>query len=63
MQKLPEVSDRKKERRMRKEKGTSRQEEEADSLSSSDQRSDNTLLTIGTLRVRLWITRWLVLSL
>ena len=28
MQKLPEVSDKKKGRRMRKEKGTSRQEEE-----------------------------------
>ena len=29
MQKLPEASDRKKERRMRKEKGTPRQKEEA----------------------------------
>ena len=45
MQKLPEVSDRKKERRMRKEKGTSRQKEDAHSLSGSDSRSDNTLLT------------------
>ena len=45
MQKLPEVSDRKKGRRMRKEKVTSRQEEEAHSLSGSDRRSDNTLLT------------------
>ena len=34
MQKLPEVSDRKKGRRMRKEKGTSRQKEEAHSLSA-----------------------------
>ena len=34
MQKFPEVSDRKKERRMRKEKGTSREEEEAHSLSA-----------------------------
>ena len=47
MQKLSEVSDRKKGRRMRKEKGTSRQEEGAHSLSGSDQRSDNTLLTGG----------------
>ena len=47
MQKLPEVSDRKKGRRMRKEKGTSRQKEEARSLSGSDRRSDNTLLTDG----------------
>ena len=47
MQKLPEISDRKKGRRMRKEKGTSRQEEEAHSLSGSDRRSDNTLLTGG----------------
>ena len=46
-QKLPEVSDRKKGRRMRKVKGTSRQEEEAHSLSGSDRRSDNTLLTGG----------------
>ena len=44
MQKLPEVSDRKKGRRMRKEKGTSRQKDEAHSLSGSDRRSDNTLL-------------------
>ena len=36
MQNLPEVSDRKKGRRMRKEKGTSRQEEQAHSLSSSE---------------------------
>ena len=47
MQKLPEVSDRKKGQHMRKEKGTSQQEEEAHSLSGSDQRSDNTLLTGG----------------
>ena len=47
MQKLPEVSDREKGQRMRKEKGTSRQEEEAHSLSGSDQQSDNTLLTGG----------------
>ena len=47
MQKLPEVSDRKKVRRMRKEKRSSRQEEDAHSLSGSDQRSDNTLLTGG----------------
>ena len=45
MQKLPEISDRNKGRHMRKEKGTSRQEEEAHSLSGSDQRSYNTLLT------------------
>ena len=53
MQKLPEVSDRKKGRRMRKEKGSSRQKEEAHSLSVSDLRSDNTLLTSGTPRIRL----------
>ena len=47
MQKLPEVSDRKKGRRTRKEKGTFRQEEEAHSLSGSDRRSNNTLLTGG----------------
>ena len=47
MQKLPEVSDRKKGRRMRKEKGTFRQEEEAHSFSGSDWRSNNTLLTGG----------------
>ena len=35
--KLPEVSDKKKGRRMRNEKGTSRQKEEAYSLSASDQ--------------------------
>ena len=46
MQKLQEVADRKKGRRMRKEKGTSRQEEEAHSLSGSDRRSD-TFLTGG----------------
>ena len=34
MQKLPEVSDRKKGRRMRKENGASRQKEEAHSLST-----------------------------
>ena len=42
MQKLPEVSDRKKGRSMCKEKGTSQQKEEAHSLSGSDWRSDNT---------------------
>ena len=47
MQKLPEASDRKKGRRMRKEKGISWQKEEAHSLSASDQRSDNTLVTSG----------------
>ena len=47
MQKLSEVSVRKKGQRGRKEKGTSRQEEEAHSLSGSDRRSDNTLLTGG----------------
>ena len=36
MQKLPEVSDRKKGRHMHKEKGTSRQKEEAHSISGSD---------------------------
>ena len=45
MQKLPEVSDRKKERRMHKEKGTSRLEEVAHSLSGSDLWSNDTLLT------------------
>ena len=34
MQKLPDASDRKKGRRIRKEKGTSRQKEEAHSLSA-----------------------------
>ena len=48
MQKLPEISDRKKGRRMRKKKGTPREEEEeAHFLSGSDRRSDNTLLTGG----------------
>ena len=47
MQKLPEASDRKKGRRMRQEKGTSQQKEAAHSLSGSDRRSDNTLLTGG----------------
>ena len=47
MLKLPKVSDRKKGRRMRKEKGTSEQEEQAHSLSGSDQRIDNPLLTGG----------------
>ena len=47
MQKLPKVSDRKKGRRMRKGKGTSRQEQEAHSLSGNDRPSDNTLLTAG----------------
>ena len=41
MQKLPEASDREKGRRMRKEKGTSRQKEEAHFSFSSDRRSDN----------------------
>ena len=63
MQKLPEVSNEKKGRRMRKEKGTSRQKEETHYLSASDQRCDDTLLTSGTPRFRLWATRWLVLSL
>ena len=62
MQKLPEVSDRKKGRRMHKEKGSSRQKEEAHSFSASDQRTDNTFLTSGTSCVRLWTTRRLVLS-
>ena len=62
MQKLPEVSDRKKGQRLRKEKGTSRQKEEAHSFSASDQWSDSTLLTSGTTRIRLWTLRWLVLS-
>ena len=44
---LPEVSDWKKGRRIHKEKGISRQEEEAHSLSGSDRQSDNTLLTGG----------------
>ena len=38
MQKLPEASDRKKGRRMRKEKGTSRQKEEAHSFSAGTSR-------------------------
>ena len=64
MQKLPEVSDRKKERRMHKEKGTSRQEEKVHSLSGSDCRSENTLLNWWkTPRIRFWTKRWLVLSL
>ena len=63
MQKLPEVSDRKKGWRMRREKGTSRQKEEAHSLSASDQWSNNILLTSGMPRFPLWMTRWLVLSL
>ena len=63
MQKLPNVSDKKKGRRMGKEKGTSRQKEEAHSLFSSDRQSENTLRTSGTSRVRLLTTRWLVLSL
>ena len=58
---LRSQSGRKKGRRRHKEKGTSRQKEEAHFLFSSDQRSDNTLLTSGTPRVRLWTTRWLVL--
>ena len=42
MQKLPEASNRKKGRRMRKEKGTSRQKEEAHFIFfSGDQRSYN----------------------
>ena len=47
MQKLPEVSDKKKGLRMGKEKGTSRRGEQTHSLSGSDWRSDNTLLTGG----------------
>ena len=46
MQKLPEASDRKRGRRMCKEKGTSWQDEGAHSLSGSDRRVD-TLLTDG----------------
>ena len=46
MQKLPEISDRKKGRRMRKEKGSFLQEE-APLFSGSDRQSDNTLLTGG----------------
>ena len=57
MQKLPEVSDRKKGRRMCKEKRTARQKKEAHSLSGSDQRSDSILLTGWTPRVCLWTTR------
>ena len=45
MQKLPEVSDKKKGRRMRKEKGTTWQKEEAHFLSGSNRRNDNALLT------------------
>ena len=63
MQDLPEVSERKKGRRTRKEKGTSRQKEVAHYFLVSDQRSENTLLTNGTPRVRLCTKRWLVLSL
>ena len=44
---LPELSDRENGRRMRKEKGTSRLGEQSDSLSGSDWRIDNTLLTGG----------------
>ena len=47
MQKLPEVSNRKKGWRMCKEKGTSQQKKEAHFSFSSDQQSDNTLLTGG----------------
>ena len=47
MQKLPEVYDRKKGRRMRKGKRTSLQEEVAHYLSGSDRQSDNTLLIGG----------------
>ena len=47
MQKFPEVSDRKKGRHMREEKGTSRQGEQAYSLSGSNPRSDDSLLTGG----------------
>ena len=47
MQKLPDISNRKKGIRMRKEKGTSQQKEEAHSLSGSDRWSDNILLTGG----------------
>ena len=48
MQKLPEASDRKNRRRMRKENGTSRQKDEAHSISGSDRQGNNTLLT-GTI--------------
>ena len=47
MQKLPEASDRKKERYMRKEKETSRQKGGSSFSFGSDRRSDNTLLTSG----------------
>ena len=48
MQKLPEVSDKKKGRCMRKEKGDlSTGGEQTHSLSGSDRRIDNTLLTGG----------------
>ena len=47
MQKLPEVSYRKKERRMCKEIRTFQRNEEAHSLSGCERRSDNTLLTGG----------------
>ena len=47
MQKLPEDSDRKEGRRMRKEKGTPQQKKEVHSLSGSDRQSDNTLLNGG----------------
>ena len=64
MQKLPDISDRKKGRHMRKEKGTSRQKEEAHSLSGSDPQIYNTLLTGGQVPcIRLWTRCWLVLSL
>ena len=57
MQKLPEASDRKKGRRMHKEKGTTRQKEENHFLFSNDRQ------VVVTLRVRHWTTRWLVFSL
>ena len=47
MQKLTEASDRKKGRRIHKEKGTSRQEGGSSLSFSRDQRGDNTLLTNG----------------
>ena len=63
MQKLPEVSDRKKGRRMRKEKGPLDKRRTVPLFQAVTSGSDNTLLTSGTPRARLWTTRWLVLSL
>ena len=47
MQKHTGASDRKRGWRMRKEKAPAQQEEQANSLSDSDRRGDNTLLTGG----------------